>query len=287
MFLAGGSKNLNVLIASALTVFSYSSLAHDPARPWAKEGTVSTEMPAEFKDIGITEKNGDQIDPHITFKDEDGKTVEMGHYFSGKKPVILSMVYLECPNLCNMHLNGLNEGMKKLKWTAGDEFEVLSVSFNPKETPQEAKEKKETYLEAYGRPDGAKGWHFLTGEDSQIKKLANQIGFKYRWDESSKQYIHSTAAVLLTPDGKISRYLHGITFDPKTLRLSLVEASNGVIGSFVDHVVLFCFHYDPDKRSYAFYAYNLVRYAAAVCALMLFAFLFPIWRRMWKESRNR
>jgi protein SCO1/2 len=278
------SKCAEILIALALGSLISAPAFADEGAPWRTTGTVSTEKPKEFENVGITEKNGDQIDPHISFNDDNGQKVELGQYFNGKKPLILSMVYLECPNLCNMHLNGLNEAFKKMDWTVGDKFDVLTVSFNPKETSKEAAEKKENYIKDYGRKDGAKGWHFLTGDDAQIRKLAGQIGFKYKWDEESKQYIHSTAAVILMPDGKISRYLHGISFDPKTLRLSLVEASHGVIGDIVDHITLFCFHYDPDKRTYAFYAYNIMRYGAALCALLFLAFLLPHWRKMWKGN---
>lgn len=271
------------LVAVSLATTSV-SFAENANAPWKQTGVVSNEVPREFQNVGITEKNGDTVDPNLTFKDDTGKTVTLGDYYAKKKPIILSMVYFNCPSLCNLHLNGLTEGLKQLDWAIGDKFEVLSVSMEPKETPELAAQKKINYLKDYGR-EAASGWHFLTGEPEQVKKLTDQIGFGYRWDEASNQYAHAAAAIILTPEGKISRYLHGITFDPKTIRLSMVEASSGKIGEILDHFVLFCFQYDPNKRTYAFYAFNIMKYGAGLCALSLLAFLIPGWRRMLKESK--
>jgi protein SCO1/2 len=275
--------SFSLLAVSLLTASA--AFAENANAPWKQVGAVSNEVPREFQNVGITEKNGDTVDPTLTFTDDTGKKVVLGDYFNKKKPIILSMVYFNCPNLCNLHLNGLTDGLKQMDWTIGDKFEVLSVSIESKETPELAAAKKVSYLEEYGRKDSAPGWHFLTGEDSQIKKLASQVGFGYKWDEASKQYAHASAAIVLTPEGKISRYLHGITFEPKTLRLSMVEASHGQIGEIIDHFVLFCFQYDPNKRTYAFYAFNIMKYGAGLCALSLLAFLLPGWIKMSKESK--
>jgi len=276
-----------LLLAVSLTAGSAfaGSGTENANAPWKQVGAVSNEVPKELENVGITEQNGAQVDPNLAFTDDTGKKITLGDYFNKKKPILLSMVYFNCPSLCNLHLNGLNDGLKQLDWAIGDKFEVVSVTMDPREDHELAAGKKETYIKEYGREESAKGWHFLTGDNSQIKELAKQIGFGYRWDEASQQYAHSSAAIVLTPEGKISRYLHGITFDPKTVRLSMVEASSGQIGEIVDHLVLMCFKYDPNKRTYAFYAFNIMKYGAGFCALILLAFLIPGWRRMSKESK--
>lgn len=276
-----------LLLAVSLTASSAfaGSGTENANAPWKQVGAVSNEVPRELENVGIKEQNGAQVDPNLTFTDDTGKKIKLGEYFNNKKPIILSMVYFNCPSLCNLHLNGLNDGLKQLDWAIGDKFEVVSVTMDPREDYELAAGKKETYIKEYGREESAKGWHFLTGDNSQIKELAKQIGFGYRWDEASQQFAHSAAAIVLTPEGKISRYLHGITFDPKTVRLSMVEASSGQIGEIVDHLVLMCFKYDPNKRTYAFYAFNIMKYGAGFCALILLAFLVPGWRRMSKESK--
>ncbi len=279
-------QHLMFAIAVVSLVHAGDLHAQNAKAPWKQVGKVSTEMPREFENVGIFEKSGDQIDPNIVFTNEAGEVVTLGSYFNKGKPLIISMVYFNCPSLCNLHLNGLTDGLREMDWTIGDKFEVLSVTIDPTETADLAAGKKESYIEAYGRPEAAQGWHFLTGEESQIKKLSEQLGFGYKWDEATKQYAHAAAAIILTPEGKVSRYLHGVAFDSKTVRLSLVEASNGKIGGIIDSFVLFCFQYDPDRRTYAFYAFNIMKYGAALCALAFFAFLFPNWRRMIKESKK-
>lgn len=281
------SRKLKLSVAVVFFVTSSIAMAENANAPWKQMGAVSNEMPNEFKDAVIKEQMGAQVDPKLTFTDSTGKKVMLGDFFIKKKPIILSLVYFDCPSLCNLHLNGLTEALKGLNWAIGNKFEVLSVSIEPKETSALAASKKAAYLKEYGKPDSAEGWHFLTGEEPQIKELAKEVGFGYKWDATTKQYAHSSAAIILTPDGKISRYLHGITFDPKTIRLSLVEASNGVIGELVDHVILFCYQYDPNKRTYAFYAFNIMRAGAAVSALALFSFLFLGWRKVMKEESKQ
>ncbi len=255
-------------------------------KPWALTGAPSDQKPAELEGVGIDEKLGQSLDTTLTFTDDNGQPVQLSQYLTKKKPIILSLVYFNCPSLCNLHLNGLNDAFKQLDWAVGDKFEVVSVSINPQENASLAKNKKASYLQEYGRNNVEGGWHFLTGSQEQIQKLAANVGFKYKYDETSKEYLHSAAAIVITPEGKISRYLHGVFFEPKTLRLSLVEASNGHIGEFVDSFMLFCFRYDPNKRTYAFYAYNIMKFGAGLAALALFAFLLPGWKRMWSENNK-
>ena len=244
-----------------------------------KQGTLSHEVPKELEGVGITEKLGESIDLNLEFYNEEGEKAPLKTYFDGKRPVLLTLVYYSCPNLCNFHLNGVTQTLKKMDWTLGDEFDMIAVSIDPKEKSSLAKKKKENYVQSYGRPSSKDGWHFLTGDEAQIQKLASQVGFGYKWDHATKQWVHQAAAYVLTPEGKISRYLYGIDFASKTLRLSLVEASDNKIGNIVDRIVLFCLHYDPIKGTYAFYAINFMRLAAALTVVILVFALLRYWRR--------
>jgi protein SCO1/2 len=245
-------------------------------------------VPKELTDIGIKEHLGDQISiGDIHFKDEQDQDVALSKYFSRGKPVILAMVYYECPNLCNMLLNGLSDGLKNLSasldWTPGNQFDIVAVSINPREKPELAAKKKAAYVEAYGRPETAKGWHFLTGDEAQIKKLASQVGFGYRWVKEDEQYAHASAIYTLTPEGKISRYLYGVEFNPKDLRLSLLEASNGKIGNVIDRFMMFCYHYDPKTQKYSMVATRVMDSGAAGTVLVFGGYLVVFWR---KERRK-
>ncbi len=240
----------------------------------------NSKIPPELQGVGITEHLGDKVSiQDLSFRDEAGKTVALSQYFGGGKPILLSLVYYECPNLCNLLLNGLVAGLRSLPWNPGEQFELISVSIDPKEGPDLAAKKKAAYLNSYGRPQGAMGWHFLTGEEKQIQKLASQVGFGYRYDEQEKQFAHSAALYVLTPEGKISRYLYGIQFFEKDLRLALLEASNGKIGSIVDRFLLFCYRYDPHTRKYSVYLSNIMRAGAAGTVLVFGSYLLLFWRR--------
>ncbi|HEX4924720.1 MAG TPA: SCO family protein [Bdellovibrionales bacterium] len=239
-------------------------------------GVPADKMPDKLKGIGITERLGEKIDKTLTFKDEAGKDVQLSQYFVGDKPVFLSIVYYGCPNLCNYYLNGVFDVLKTSEWKAGKEFTFVVVSMDPTETPELAQAKKETYQKEY---PGLGEWHFLTGKEENIKTLASQVGFGYRWDDETEQYAHSAAAFILTPAGEISRYLYGILFDKTTLRLSLVEASKSKIGTIIDKVILFCFRFDPHAKKYSFYAYNIMRASAGATVVLLGLFLIPFWRR--------
>jgi protein SCO1 len=239
-------------------------------------GKLSTEVPEPLKGIGITEHLGEKVDLSMKFTDESGKEVILGKFFTDHKPVLLSLVYYGCPNLCSFYLNGVMDVMKQVTWKAGDEFKMVVVSIDPSETPELAKTKKANYIKEYGQLGE---WHFLVGTEANVKALAKQVGFGYRWDNESKQWAHSAAAMVLTPGGEISRYLYGIMFDPQTLRLSLVEASKNKIGSLMDKVLLFCFRFDPHAKKYSFYAYNLMRASAGMTVLLLALFMVPYWRR--------
>lgn len=240
------------------------------------------ETPKEYQDVGVDEHLGATLDTGLEFTDDKETTGPLSRFFSNGKPVLMAMVYYDCPSLCNYHLNGLTDAMKQLKWTAGHEFEVVAVSMNHRETPELAAKKKHNYLKAYGR-DADSGWHFLVGSEANVKKLADELGFKFKWVEAQQQYAHASVTYVVTPEAKISRYLHGIQPDPMTLKLSLMEASNGRIGNVIEQVISFCFMFDPHKSKYTLYAWNLMRIGAIVMVLLLAVLLIPMW---WRDQRR-
>lgn len=262
-----------------LFVFGWQLVGANPQSQFKKN-----EMQELREGVGIEEKLGQDIDLDLNFVNEKGESVGLRDYFAKSKPVMLALIYYNCPSLCNFQLNGIVDTLKELEWTTGQQFEFVVVSIEPTEGPELAAQKKQAYLELYQRPEAAKGWHFLTGSAEAIAKLADQVGFRYKWVESRKEYAHTAATYILTPEGKISRYLYGIGFSASTLRLSLVEASDGKVGSAVDKFLLYCFRYDPEKRGYAFYAFNVMRAGAATAVLVLLAFLVPFWLRQRKQG---
>jgi protein SCO1/2 len=208
----------------------------------------STEV---LKKVDIEQRLGNQIPLDLKFRDESGREVRLGEYFGKGRPVALTLVYYDCPMLCNQVLNGAVGAFQALSFTAGKEFEVVTVSFDPREGPELAAKKKETYLRRYKREGAEAGWHFLTGDKASIDALAASVGFRYVWDEQSQQFAHASAVMVSTPQGKLSHYFYGIDYAPKDLRLAFVEASEGKIGSPVDALLLFCYHYDPASGRFA------------------------------------
>ncbi|HVP13341.1 MAG TPA: SCO family protein [Phycisphaerae bacterium] len=253
--------------------------------PQAARAQVAGTLPKELEGVGITERPDAQIPLNLEFKDDDAKAVTLGDYFKGDRPVLLTLNYYRCPMLCTLQLNGLVEALKNMPWTAGEQFEIVTVSFDPRETPQLGRLKKQNYLEEYGRPASA-GWHFLVGQEENIKKLADTVGFQYRYDKESDQYYHVACAYVCTPSGRVSRYLYGVMYDPRTLRLSLLEAGQGKIGTTVDQVLLYCFHYDPNKGSYTWAAMNLMRVGGITTLLVFGIVLWALWRRDLARSRK-
>jgi protein SCO1/2 len=208
----------------------------------------STEV---LKKIGIDQRLNEQVPLDLRFRDESGREVRLAEYFGKGKPVVLTLVYYECPMLCNQVLNGEVGAFQALQFTAGKEFEVVTVSFDEREGPELAAKKKETYLRRYRREGAEAGWHFLTGDKASVEALARAVGFRYVWDEQSQQFAHASALMVATPSGRLSHYFYGIDYSPKDLRLALVEASAGKIGSPVDALLLYCYHYDPAAGRFA------------------------------------
>jgi protein SCO1 len=224
--------------------------------------------PDLLKQVGIDQKLNGQIPLDLKFRDESGQSVRLGQYF-GQKPVVFTLVYYNCPMLCTQVLNGVESGLKELQIDIGKQFNVLTVSIDPSDSHVLASVKKEMYTGMYGRSGAAEGWHFLTGDEAQIKQLADAAGFRYAYDPDSKQFAHASAIMILTPEGKISRYFYGIQYPSRDLRLGLVEASEGKIGSPVDQVLLFCYHYDPSTGKYGLLISHVIQAGGALTVLLI------------------
>jgi len=265
------------------TAYCLAQYAQPPQSRLPQTGT-----PAALRNIGIDQKLDEQVPLDLVFRDEIGREKQLREFFRGK-PVILSLVYYECPMLCNQVLNGLSGSLGTLSFDVGKEFDVLTVSFDPRETPVIAAAKRESYLRRYKREGAADGWHFLTGDLAAIERLTQAVGFRYNYDQESKQYVHASGIMVLTPEGKLSRYFYGIEYAPKDVRLSLIEASAGKIGSPVDAVLLYCFHYDPMTGKYAPVVMNIMRLCGVVTVIgvvAMIALLRPRWARAQVKQKD-
>ncbi len=263
----GLRRGMLATLAAAAAVFL--SLAPGAAAQLASDPMQSVGVrPELLKQVGIDQKLNQSIPLNLTFRDENGQTVELAQFF-GQKPVILTLVYYNCPMLCTQVLNGVESGLKELPTDIGKQFEVVTVSIDPAESHVLAKVKQEMYVGMYGRPGAAQGWHFLTGDEPQIKQLADAVGFRYAYDPDTKQFAHASAIIVLTPEGKISRYFYGIQYPSRDLRLGLVEASEGKIGTPVDQVLLFCYHYDPATGKYGLLISHVIQAGGALTVLIL------------------
>jgi len=242
-------------------------------------------LPEEMQGVGIDDKSRSQIPLDLRFRDENGKAITLAEVFSGDRPVLLSLNYSDCPMLCGLQLNGLFDTLTELKaWTPGREFDVVSVSVDPLETTLRAKQTEQKYLERYGRTGAAEGVRFLTGNQENIRALADAIGFRYKYVPDTREYSHSAAEIVVTPKGVVSRYLYGVAYDPQTVRLSLVEAADGKIGSPLDQIILFCFHYDETKGRYGPVARRVMSAGAGVMIFAMCVGLMPYWLR--RPSKN-
>jgi protein SCO1/2 len=236
----------------------------------SEPGTPSTQKPKALEGVTYAQRLGEQVPADLAFVDETGKAVRLGDYF-GTRPVVLALAYYECPMLCTQVLSGMTAGLKGLSFNAGQEYEVVVVSIDPGEGPGLAAAKKATYVAHYDRDETAGAWHFLTGRKAEIDRLARTVGFSYTYDEKTDQYAHAAGLSILTPDGKIARYLFGIDFAPRDLRLSIVEANDRKVASPVDTLLLYCYHYDPATGAYGLLAMRLVRIAGVLFVLAMVA----------------
>jgi len=234
--------------------------------------------PPGLKNVGIAQRLNQQIPADLVFRDETGRQVRIGDYF-GKKPLILSLVYFRCPMLCSEVLSGVEGSLKALTFNVGNEFDVLTVSFDPKDTPEAATEKKAEILKRYHRAGAERGWHFLTGSEASIAALTQAVGFSYEYDPKTDQFAHSTAIMILTPEGKIAQYYYGIEFPPKDIRLGLIQASENKIGTLADEVILYCYHYDPKAGRYSAIISRILQLAGGLTIVSLGTVLLILFRR--------
>ena len=276
-------KILAAGFVGAATLLPVSAVAQY-ANPPQRAESVS-QKDGLLKQVGIDQKIGQQLPLDLTFKDETGRAVRLGEYFHGK-PVVMALAYYECPMLCTQVLNGMTAALKMVEMDAGKDFEVVVVSIDPKDNFRLAANTKLLYVENYGRPATAAGWHFLTGQESSIKPLADALGFRYAYDPNIKQYAHGAALYVTTPKGIVSRYLLGIDFAPRDLRLALVEASNNVLGSVRDKILLLCYHYDPATGKYGAATINAIRVGFILTVGAFLTFLFVSLRRERHEAQQ-
>jgi protein SCO1/2 len=247
-------------------------------------GRAQSSLPPSLRNVRFDQRLNEQVPLDLVFRDETGTPVKLADYF-GQKPVILVLAYYRCPMLCTEVLNGLVRALLNVPFDVGKEFNVLTVSFDPRETPPLAAAKKKTYLERYGRPGAENGWHFLTGEEDSIKRLTQAVGFQYSYDAKNDQFSHASGIMVLTPAGKISRYFYDINYPPRDVRLGLVEASENKIGSPVDQVLLFCFHYDPMQGRYGPVIMNFVRLGGVLTVISLAIFMAILWRQERRKTQ--
>lgn len=260
------------------------ALAAAAVAPAARAEDRTEPTPAALDGVGVTEHFDAALPLDVVLTDENGRPVTLGSYFAPGRPVILTLNYYRCPMLCSYELNGLVEGMKPLALSAGKEFEVVTVSIDPREKPALALAKKKTYLASYGRAGAEEGWHFLTGSPEAIRALTSAVGFRYEYDKETDQYGHAAVIVLATPTGRIARYLYGVQFDPATLKLGLLEASRGKIGTPVERFLLYCYHYDATQGRYSLAATKLMSLGGAAAVLALGLLVGTLWIR---ERRRR
>jgi protein SCO1/2 len=274
---------LALLVAAQASAPDASAQYATPPRPGMVGGT-----PEALKAVNIEQRLNSQLPLDAAFRDEAGREVRLGEYFKPDRPVVLALVYYECPMLCNQVLNGLVGTLSAVSFTPGREFQIVTVSFDPREGPELAARKKETYLRRYGREGAGEGWHFLTGDKASIDRLADAAGFRYAWDDRTQQFAHGSAIMVATPQGRLSHYFYGIEYAPKDLRLSLVEASSGKIGSKVDELLLYCYHYDPTTGKYGPVIMNVLRLAGVATVAGVVALVLLLRRRRdperWEEE---
>jgi protein SCO1 len=261
----------------------YSPRYYDPAVQ------TSNGLPETLKKVGIEQRLGETLPFDTVFKDENGREVKLGEYFSKGRPVVLALVYYECPMLCNQVLNGLTGSMKGVSLDAGKDFDVVAISFDARENdkPELAKNKKASYVERYGRPGTEAGFHFLTGTQESIDAVTKTVGFSYEWDEKSNQFAHASAVIIANPNGKLSRYLYGIDYSPKDLKFGIIDSADNKIGSAADQLLLYCYHYDPSTGKYGFAVLRAMRIGGIATILGMGLMGFVFWRRNKKKAAIR
>jgi protein SCO1 len=276
------AKHVITLIVAAALVSAapvFGQMTGAPTAGYKPEpGAVASSIPAPLREIGFDQHLDQPLPLDTPFTDERGETVRLGQYF-GAKPVVLAFVYYSCPMLCTQVLNAMTSTLDVLSLDAGKDFEVVLVGFDPREKPEQAAAKKAEQLQRYKRPGADAGWHFLTGSEPAIEKVASAAGFRYVWDQPTNQFAHPTGIIIVTPDGRPARYLFGIEYGPRDVRFALLEASAGRIGSVADSLLLYCYHYDPMTGRYGLYIMRTLRIAGVATVLLIATFIIVMVRR--------
>jgi protein SCO1/2 len=252
-----------------------------PSYDMMEPGTLATARLPQLDDVTFKQRLNTRLPLETTFRDENGRAVTLGQYFDGTKPVVLAFVYYSCPMLCTQVMNGVSRAVKVLPFSAGTDFDVVFVSFDPRDKPETAAAKKTALMNYWSMQNQSGAWHFLTGDAPQIKEVTSAAGFFYKWDEQTQQFAHLSGVLVITPDGRLSRYFYGIEYSPKELRLALVESGEGHIGSLVDELLLYCYHYDPANGRYGAVVMNLVRIGGVLTVVLLGTFIAVM---RWRET---
>jgi protein SCO1/2 len=250
-------------------------------------GIVASNVPPQFKDITFQQQLGKKLPLDLQFKDETGRSVALGEYFGSSKPVVLSFVYYQCPMLCTQVMNGLSSALKVLPFTPGKEFDIVLISFDPRDTPEAANAKKRAHLEHWATKPTANGWHFLTGDEASIRQVTAAAGFTYQWDAETQQFAHVSGLLVTTPDGTLSRYFYGVEYSPKDLRLALIDSGNGKVGSIVDELLLYCYQYDPSHGRYGAVFMNIMRLGGVLTMIFIGGFIVLMRRREMRTAAER
>jgi protein SCO1 len=274
------NRNATILKLSILTLAALVLVVGESSAQYLRE-----EIPGVGGEAKVVEKLNAKIDLDLVFRDEEGRKIPLRQFFDGRRPVLLTLNYANCPSLCGLQLNGLVDVLSEMEMLPGEEFEIVTVSIDPREKPIDAKVKKAEFIRRLGRPKAARGWHFMVGERRDIEKLADSVGFGYGYDKKTGDYAHAAVCMLMTPAGRVSRYIYGHRFVPQTMRLSLVEASEGKIGTTTDRILLYCYVFDPDTGVYTKQAFRIVQLVGVVSLLLVGGFLLFLWRR--ERSRKR
>jgi Uncharacterized protein SCO1/SenC/PrrC, involved in biogenesis of respiratory and photosynthetic systems len=266
------------VLSIVLSALSSPLQAQDPGFPspsydMLEPGSLATARLPQLENVTFKQRLNTQMPLDAHFKDENGHDVTLGQYFDGRRPVVLAFVYYTCPMLCTQVMNGVSRAIKVLPFTPGEDFDVVFISFDPRDKPETASAKKTALMNYWSMQNQSGAWHFLTGEEPQIKQVTSAAGFFYMWDEKTQQYAHLSGLLVLTPDGRLSRYFYGIEYSPKELRLALFESGEGHIGSLVDELLLYCYHYDPANGRYGAVVMNLVRLGGVLTVLAIAGFI--------------
>lgn len=282
-----GGRTIRMLLAAGILMVLAGACLCAQAPPKLQPGeNVPNTKPPILEQVGLDQHLNQQIPLDLMFVDENGQAVQLRQYF-GSKPVLLALVYFQCPMLCSQVQNGLTGALNGIvRFNVGRDFNVLTVSFDPRDTPQDAARDKKTYVSRYRREGAAEGWHFLTGRKDQIDALAAAVGFRYAWDPDAKQFAHASGIMLLTPDGRLARYYYGIEYYPRDVQFGLIDASQGKIGNLADQVLLYCFHYDPTQGRYSAAILNIMRVCAVTTLVVLGGFMFVMFRRDFRTARQ-